>query len=93
MPLSKDVKSKWGDYSGEYGCFITVPKAWVNKKVLVKYEREVEAELIKTLPESWVKGMTYFAVFGPINPINIDGFEIDYAPDNKEFLYTINIKE
>ena len=38
----KGCEIKMPEYSGEYGCFITAPKAWVNKTVLVKYEREGE---------------------------------------------------
>ena len=38
----KGCEIKMPGYSGEHGCFITAPKAWVNKTVLVKYEREAE---------------------------------------------------
>ena len=34
------------DYSGEY-VLISVPKKWIGKKVLVKYDREVDAEVLK----------------------------------------------
>lgn len=74
------------DYSGEYGCFVTVPKAWINKKVLVKYEREVDATLLHISPDDWFNRVSYF-----VRPrkINIDGLTIDYAEGDKFFYYYV----
>ena len=58
------------DYSGEYGCFITVPKAWINKKALVKYEKEVDCKILNSTTESWFKDIQPFV---SNSQINIDG--------------------
>lgn len=75
------------DYSGENGCFITVPKAWIDKKVLVKYEKEVGAKVL--VPESWFKDMPHFT---PHGQISIDGLTVDY-PDEDNVLYSIYFTE
>ena len=75
------------DYSGENGCFITVPKAWIDKKVLVKYEKEVDAKVL--VSESWFKDMPHFTSHGQIS---IDGLTVDY-PDEDKVLYSIYFTE
>ena len=80
---------KMPDYSGENGCFITVPKAWIDKKVLVKYERELDAKVLNFVPESWFKDMPHFTSHGQIS---IDGLTVDY-PDEDRVLYSIYFTE
>ena len=64
---------------------VKVPKLWIGKKVIVKYEREVSAEKLTTLSEEWWHDFPYFEASGRIT---LDGLTFDY-PDDDKVLYTI----
>ena len=68
-------------YCGEE-CFITVPKTWINKKVIVMYEREVMAKRLNCNHDKFPKFDKLLGLF------TIDGWTIDY-PDNKGNYYHI----
>ena len=73
------------EYCGEE-CFITVPKAWIGKQVMVKYEREVMAKRLECGHEKWPEFVKLFGTFTSNGP-KIDGLTIDYAPDDTYIYY------
>ena len=72
-------------YCGEE-CFITVPKAWIGKQVLVKYERDVMAKRLECGHEKWPE---FVKLSGPFTNNEHDFYKltIDYAPDDTYVYY------
>lgn len=67
-------------YCGEE-CFITVPKAWIGKQVVVKYDRDVMARKLECGHIKWPVFVKLYVPFAN------DGLIIDYASDDTYVYY------
>ncbi len=73
------------EYCGEE-CFITVPKTWIGKQVMVKYEREVMAKKLGCVHEKWPESVKLSGSFTN-NKHDFYELTIDYAPDDTYIYY------
>ena len=72
-------------YCGEE-CFITVPKAWIGKQVMVKYERDVMAKKLELVMENGQNLLNCLYLL-QINKPKINRLIIDYASDDTYVYY------
>lgn len=69
-------------YSGEHGCFVTVPKSWVDKKALITYTRRIKTNL----PLS-IDGENYSA------SLDENGLDISYCDEDHRFFAYIPLAQ